>query len=245
RGTSTGEGMSIAQAVIEYVHHEIGCKALVSTHFHELAHLEDTLPLLRNVCMAVQETGDNVTFLRKLVPGAASSSYGIYCAQLAGLPERIISRAYTLLASHADEAIRLPVLEALVDPPGRAAVIDAVRETASSYAPAVDAPAGSDMSTVSAGADRSVEESEKAQQSTDDHQADSQSGSTLSPDKSSEVVQLSIFEDSAALQTRTRKTSPKAEQVAEQLRKLDLFNITPMQAMQLLNEMKMKLVAEK
>jgi DNA mismatch repair protein MutS len=97
RGTSTGEGMAIAQAVIEHLHDQIGCKTLVSTHFHELAHLEDTLQSLRNYCMAVKESGRQVTFLRKLVPGAASTSYGIYCAQIAGLPGGIIDRSYELL----------------------------------------------------------------------------------------------------------------------------------------------------
>lgn len=99
RGTSTSEGMAIAQAVIEYVHDVISCKALVSTHFHELAHLEGSLKGLRNYSMAVQESGDKVNFLRKLVPGAADSGYGIYCARLAGLPEGIIDRAYGLLQS--------------------------------------------------------------------------------------------------------------------------------------------------
>lgn len=99
RGTSTSEGMAIAQAVIEYVHDTISCKALVSTHFHELAHLEESLKGLKNYSMAVQESGDKVNFLRKLVPGAADSSYGIYCARLAGLPEGIIDRAYGLLQS--------------------------------------------------------------------------------------------------------------------------------------------------
>ncbi|WP_339157220.1 DNA mismatch repair protein MutS [Paenibacillus sp. FSL W8-0186] len=97
RGTSTSEGMAIAQAVIEYVHDHIGCKALVSTHFHELAHLESSLSGLSNYSMAVQERGDKVHFLRKLIPGAADSSYGIYCARLAGLPGGIIDRAYGLL----------------------------------------------------------------------------------------------------------------------------------------------------
>ena len=90
RGTSTGEGMAIAQAVIEFLHDQIGCKTLVSTHFHELAHLEESLEYLKNYCMAVKESGDKVTFLRKLIRGAASTSYGIYCARIAGLPESII-----------------------------------------------------------------------------------------------------------------------------------------------------------
>src|SRR5690606_15883892 len=66
-------------------------------HFHELAHLESSLSGLSNYSMAVQESGDKVHFLRKLIPGAADSSYGIYCARLAGLPGGIIDRAYGLL----------------------------------------------------------------------------------------------------------------------------------------------------
>ncbi|WP_127585585.1 DNA mismatch repair protein MutS [Paenibacillus koleovorans] len=97
RGTSTGEGMAIAQAVIEFLHDRIGCRTLVSTHFHELAHLEERLPSLRNYCMAVKESGQQVTFLRRLIRGAASTSYGIYCARIAGLPDPIIERAYSLL----------------------------------------------------------------------------------------------------------------------------------------------------
>lgn len=104
RGTSTGEGMAIAQAVIEHLHEHIGCKTLVSTHYHELAHLEASLRYLANARMAVKESGDQVTFLRKLVPGAADTSYGIYCAQLAGLPGSIIDRAYALLHEFEAEA---------------------------------------------------------------------------------------------------------------------------------------------
>jgi DNA mismatch repair protein MutS len=97
RGTSTNEGMAIAQAVIEFLHDHVGCKTLVSTHFHELAHLEEPLEQLWNGRMAVKETEGEVTFLRKLVPGAADTSYGIYCARIAGLPDSIIGRSYELL----------------------------------------------------------------------------------------------------------------------------------------------------
>lgn len=97
RGTSTSEGMSIAQAVIEYLHDEIGCKTLVSTHYHELSHLEGQLPRLKNYHMAVNEVRDTVIFLRKLIAGPADKSYGIYCAEIAGLPDKIIIRANQLL----------------------------------------------------------------------------------------------------------------------------------------------------
>lgn len=204
RGTSTGEGMAIAQAVIEYVHHHIGCKALVSTHFHELAHLEESLPSLTNARMAVEESGDNVTFLRKLIPGAASTSYGIYCAQLAGLPESIIGRAYELL----DET-------AAFDPKAAPAVTVTAKGSHSSYSYAP-------MSSVL-----------KEERKRNDMAAESR-----------EIVQLSIFDEPAAAkeaEPARRKTNPKAELLAEQLRKLDLFNLTPMQAMQWLNDMKSKL----
>lgn len=98
RGTSTQDGIAIAQAVIEYLHDKIGCKTLVSTHFHELASLEGNLPKLMNYHMAVLEQGNDVRFTRQLIAGAASKSYGVYCAQLAGLPSRIIERANQLIA---------------------------------------------------------------------------------------------------------------------------------------------------
>lgn len=100
RGTSTHEGMSIAQAVIEHIHNQIGCKALVSTHFHELAHVADHLSHVRNMRMAVQESENQVVFLRTLIAGAATTSYGIYCARLAGLPAPIIARSYELLQQY-------------------------------------------------------------------------------------------------------------------------------------------------
>ena len=100
RGTSTGEGMAIAQAVIEYIHDHIGCKTLVSTHFHELAKLEDELEHLQNYFMSVKESDGEVAFLRKLVRGAADTSYGIYCARLAGVRDSIIDRAYALLRQY-------------------------------------------------------------------------------------------------------------------------------------------------
>jgi len=103
RGTSTHDGMSIAQAVIEYLHDEVGCKSIVSTHYHELAVLEDMLQGLKNYHMAVQEQKDNIVFLRKLKQGSTSESYGIYCAQLAGLPEKIIDRASELLKGYKEK----------------------------------------------------------------------------------------------------------------------------------------------
>jgi DNA mismatch repair protein MutS len=202
RGTSTGEGMAIAQSVIEHLYHQIGCKTLVSTHFHELAHLEETLSGLRNHCMSVKESGREVTFLRKLIRGAASTSYGIYCARIAGLPEPIIDRAYELL--HAFE------------------------ERVKGYDEA------------------SLAESNAA-------------AGRLSTGEEGQVLQLSMFELPGQAPERARSKpartdrvdrqeqdhplqaiDPKQEEIVRRLREADLINMTPLQAMNLLYELKQK-----
>ncbi|MBB3110383.1 DNA mismatch repair protein MutS [Paenibacillus phyllosphaerae] len=226
RGTSTAEGMAIAQAVIEFVHNEVQCKALVSTHFHELAHLEDSLPKLANACMAVQENADGVTFLRKLVPGAADSSYGIYCAQLAGLPEGIITRAYHLLESLEQPAAERTELRA-------AGVLNAAREAASAVElPDKPVPVAAMASVAAESASMYTAPTAQAVQ-------------FVTSGAPQGVVQLSIFEEPVQDVKPRKQASPKAELVADQLRKLDLFNMTPMQAMQWLNEMKQKLHDDK
>lgn len=95
RGTSTFDGLSIAQAVVEYVTHKdkIGAKTLFATHYHELTSLEGRLPGVHNYCVAVKEEGKDVTFLRKIVPGEADRSYGIEVAKLAGVPAPVLRRA--------------------------------------------------------------------------------------------------------------------------------------------------------
>jgi DNA mismatch repair protein MutS len=195
RGTSTGEGMAIAQAVIEYLHDVTGCKTLVSTHFHELAHLEGSLSGLRNYCMAVKESGRQVTFLRKLIRGAASTSYGIYCAQIAGLPDSIIQRAYELL--NAFEA--------------RAEMAAARLEAAPAASSALQA----------------AESAEGLQERTND------------------IVQLSLFDDDKPVERQRRKSdasrNPKADALIEQIRQADLINMTPLQAMNFLYELKKQL----
>lgn len=97
RGTATWDGMAIAQAVIEHLHRQIGCKCLVSTHYHELADLENHLTGVKNLSVAVKEKGQDIIFLRRVVPGRADKSYGIYVAKLAGLPDEIVLRAAQLL----------------------------------------------------------------------------------------------------------------------------------------------------
>jgi len=99
RGTSTFDGISIASAVIEYIAVRIRAKTLCATHYHELTELEDAVSSggIKNYSVMVQEIGDDIVFLRKIVPGGSDRSYGIHVARLAGLPEDIVSRAKELL----------------------------------------------------------------------------------------------------------------------------------------------------
>ena len=100
RGTSTYDGMAIARAVLEYAAspRRLGAKTLFATHYHELSSMEDKLPNVKNYNIAVKKRGDQMIFLRKIVPGATDDSYGIEVAKLAGIPNVVISRAREILA---------------------------------------------------------------------------------------------------------------------------------------------------
>jgi DNA mismatch repair protein MutS len=98
RGTSTYDGVSIAWAVTEHIHEDLGAKTIFATHYHELTQLGDLLAGVKNMNVAVREVGDDVVFLRRLVDGGADRSYGIQVARLAGLPTGVIERARELLA---------------------------------------------------------------------------------------------------------------------------------------------------
>lgn len=215
RGTSTGEGMAIAQAVIEFLHDNIGCKTLVSTHFHELAHLEESLRDLRNYCMAVKESGQNVTFLRKLIRGAADTSYGIYCAQIAGLPNSIIERSYELLNAfetraelaqgHAEStAGKEAAASAVSRKPQAELVREAVESSPEASAPTALAPAAPEAAAGPA-------------------------------------IQLSLFPAESPETDKSAKKTGKSDKVLEQLRHADLMNMTPMAAMNFLYELKKQL----
>ena len=100
RGTSTYDGLSIAQSVVEHLHDSprLGCRTLFATHYHELTALAETLPRVRNQRVEVLEEGESVRFLHRVVPGGADRSYGIHVAALAGLPSGVIARARQVLA---------------------------------------------------------------------------------------------------------------------------------------------------
>ncbi|WP_188205877.1 DNA mismatch repair protein MutS [Alkalibacillus aidingensis] len=99
RGTSTYDGIALAQSIVEHLHDHVGAKTLFATHYHELTDLENTLSQLRNVHVEVDEEDGEVVFLHHIKPGKADQSYGVHVAKLAKLPEDIINRANELLAS--------------------------------------------------------------------------------------------------------------------------------------------------
>lgn len=100
RGTSTFDGLSIAWAIVEYISDKAksGAKTLFATHYHELTELEDKIEGVKNYCIAVEEKGKDIVFLRKILRGGANGSYGIHVARLAGIPENILERSSEILS---------------------------------------------------------------------------------------------------------------------------------------------------
>ena len=105
RGTSTFDGLSIAWAVAEYLLEHPVCRTQFATHYHELTELALTRKGVKNYNVAVREYGDQIVFLRQIVPGAADKSYGIHVAKLAGLPVEVITRAREILENLENNAI--------------------------------------------------------------------------------------------------------------------------------------------
>ncbi len=107
RGTSTFDGLSIAWAVVEHVADKkiLGAKTLFATHYHELTELEGQIDGVHNYCIAVKENGDDIVFLRKIVPGGADKSYGIQVAHLAGVPDSVTDRAKEIVALLSDNDV--------------------------------------------------------------------------------------------------------------------------------------------
>ncbi|KAB7668738.1 DNA mismatch repair protein MutS [Bacillus sp. B1-b2] len=178
RGTSTYDGMALAQAIIEYIHHEVGAKTLFSTHYHELTVLAQELPSLSNVHVSAMEQNGKVVFLHKIKEGAADKSYGIHVAQLAELPEALIERAQELLAS---------------------------LEQTETYTKEVSV----------------VKE-------------------TVQVEDKKEEAQLSFFDSQAEEKKQVKTTNSKEKQIVSKLKSLDILEMTPMQAMNILYDLQKK-----
>ena len=97
RGTSTYDGVAIAWSVLEYIHDKLKARCLFATHYHELTQLSNFLPGLKNYTVEIEEFGQEISFIHKIIEGSADKSYGIHVASLAGLPKSVINRANEIL----------------------------------------------------------------------------------------------------------------------------------------------------
>ncbi|KRF68239.1 DNA mismatch repair protein MutS [Bacillus sp. Soil768D1] len=185
RGTSTYDGMALAQAIIEYIHEEIGAKTLFSTHYHELTVLASELPKLKNIHVSAIEQNGNVVFLHKIKEGPADKSYGIHVAKLADLPKQLIDRAAAILAQLENEngqAKELPAQPAVVSK-------EPITETA--------------------------------------------------PKAEVNEAQLSFFREEAPKEKIS--SSPKEKKVLDDIKSLDILEMTPLDAMNMLYKLQKKL----
>ena len=189
RGTSTYDGMSIARAIVEYVHeYGRGARTLFATHYHELNDLETHYPRVRNFHIAIKEVGRQVIFLRKLVEGGSAHSFGIHVARMAGMPREVLESAEkTLAALEAAEPAAVPPAD------GRATFRPARKEDFGKIRKAYTIPEG-----------------------------------TVESDGS---IQLSLFQ----------LDDPTLSSLRDRLRDTDLNNLTPLQAFDLLRDMKKEL----
>jgi len=138
RGTSTFDGMSIARAVLEHCadRKKLGAKTLFATHYHELTELEAALPGVKNFNIAIKSRGEDLIFLRKIIPGGADRSYGIEVAKLAGLPDTVVKKARSVLkelesqSGHKPQLLAAPQSDQMsMEAMGEAEVIDRLRRT--------------------------------------------------------------------------------------------------------------------
>ena len=111
RGTATFDGMSLAAAIIEYIHNNVGAKTFFSTHYHELTDLANTLPNLKNVHVSAIEENGNITFLHKIKDGSVDKSYGLHVAKLAKLPDSLIKRANEILKTYESKEKKEKIVE--------------------------------------------------------------------------------------------------------------------------------------
>ena len=116
RGTATFDGLSLAWATVEFLHAEVGARTLFATHYHELTMLAEKLPRVRNLRVGVKESAGGIVFLHNIEPGAASKSYGIEVARLAGLPPAVIERAKHVLRQHEKQERQSVQVETEPDP---------------------------------------------------------------------------------------------------------------------------------
>lgn len=203
RGTSTYDGMALAQSIIEYIHNRIGAKTLFSTHYHELTVLEEELNQLKNVHVSAIEQNGKVVFLHKIKEGPTDKSYGIHVAKLAELPDEVITRANEILTT----------LEQLD--------LSSNNQAAASIA------------------DGNVSVSDVTEKAEEGNEKDKTVNTAVVVHEDTEA-QLSFF-DEEPVPLKKNSLNTKEKKVMEKIRELDILDMTPMQAMNILYELHKKL----
>lgn len=196
RGTSTYDGMALAQAIIEYIHGRIGAKTLFSTHYHELTILEVELQKVKNIHVSAIEHNGKVVFLHKIKEGAADKSYGIHVAELAELPKELINRANELLTFFEQKQ---QLMDASIEMTNQVSII--------------------------------------TEQKNQEHLEDNSKKNKIA--EPTEMAQLSFFDEPSKEQQKP--VVGKEQKVLEQLKKLDILDLTPLQAINTLYELQKKL----
>jgi DNA mismatch repair protein MutS len=213
RGTSTFDGISIAQAVVEFLHQspKVGAKTLFATHYHELTTFTESFAGVKHYSTHVQEQGDSIVFLRKIIPQAADRSYGIQVAKLAGLPQEVLARAREILVELEQGGHGHSAGGSMPSPryPEKAPSADLVREAAAAY----EAPTA-------------VAVAEKV----------SAPAAVPTPASHAEKTPAAAAAPSAQLSLFDAVDHP----VVEELRKLDVMRLTPLDAMNLLYQLHQK-----
>ena len=226
RGTSTFDGLSIAWAVVEHIADKtkIGAKTLFATHYHELTELEGKLSGVHNYCIAVKEQGEDIVFLRKIIPGGADRSYGIEVARLAGVPQSVIDRAREISAQLDDNDISDVVKG--ISAQGESAETEAIDSKESKQEPPFTAESVSGSASESESVSGSASESESVSGSA----SGSSSGRKTRHKKPDDVDlgQISMFD------TQTD------DDIIDQIRNLDIMHLSPIDALNTLYELQSK-----
>lgn len=209
RGTSTYDGMALAQAIIEYIHNRIGAKTLFSTHYHELTFLEEELEHLQNIHVSAIEQNGQVVFLHKIKEGPTDKSYGIHVAKLAELPTELINRANEILATLENQEKNIKGI----------------------FQKNTDIMVQKDHSFIA--------KNEKMEQ-VEDAIINVHTAKDHSFVSEVDEAQLSFFEEESTQTKKTQHTT-KEKRVLEKIKELDILDMTPMQAMNILYELHKKM----
>jgi DNA mismatch repair protein MutS len=221
RGTSTTDGLAIAWATTEFVDDEVGATTLFATHYHELTAIADEREAVTNLHFTASREDGDVTFLHRVAEGASSSSYGVEVAALAGVPEAVVERSRTLIA----EGV----------PVGREddrTTLDDFRGVAGDGAAGLNAPAGATNGQADGDGESAVDDGTRPAEG---------DGETAVNDASDRLTARGDVGDVPDRPAADAATDETLREVAAELREVDVADTTPLEALNLLNDLRTRL----